>query len=360
MMPWKSSRLCLVPARHPGQQRGFLLITSVVLIVIAAVVLGVMVFLSTTGNQATVRHLNSKQALFIAEAGIEKAIRNWKLSLNPPTPYTGEPTTPFANGTFTVTIDSTDFSGAPLPADQLRFISVGTAAGGVAMRVAEAIAGPENLLPTSANADFNELSGVCRYDLGCQPSGWNLQPSVPPSRSPQYDYSPWDDCGGLPEPGYPAVNNVPCSTTGVWDRASFARKGWNGGGSSTNAGNFVFSPAVTVIAPSTLTLRFDYYLNRLGAGGAPNEMQLTFRLRTSTETWTSSPDPFFAALEEQWAQGEVTFDITGTGTKQIETLEFDFELKAGQPKQAWLDNFVLGTGAGPPNMEVKAWREDYQ
>jgi len=226
--------------------------------------------------------------------------------------------------------------------------------------VAEAIAGPENLLPTSANADFNEPSGVCRYDLGCQPSGWNLQPSVPPSRSPQYDYSPWDDCGGLPEPGYPAVNNVPCSTTGVWDRASFARKGWNGGGSSTNAGNFVFSPAVTVIAPSTLTLRFDYYLNRLGAGGAPNEMQLTFRLRTSTETWASSPNPFYAALEEQWAQGEVTFDITGTGTKQIETLEFDFELKAGQPKQAWLDNFVLGTGAGPPNMEIKAWREDYQ
>jgi hypothetical protein len=345
-----------VLAREAGKQRGFLLIAAVVLIVAAALVLTVMVFLSTTGNLSTARHVSSKQALFIAESGIEKGIREWKL--NPV--YPGETDTPFANGSFTVTTRSTDFSGAPLPADRLRFISTGTVGSGVALRVAEAIAGPENLLPTSANSDFNADPGQCRYDLGCQPDGWDLQPAVPANKSPQYDYSPWDDCAGLPEPGYPAINNVPCSTTGAWDRAAFARKGWNGAGSSTSAGNFTFSPPVSVIAPATLTLRFDYYLNRLGAGGAPNEMQLTFRLKTATETWTSSPDPFYAALEEQWAQGEVTFAITGTGTKLIQTLEFDFELKAGQPKQAWLDNMVLGSGAGPPNLEIKAWREDYQ
>lgn len=352
----RPAKASLVLAREAGKQQGFLLIAAVVLIVAAALVLTVMVFLSTTGNLSTARHLSSKQALFVAESGIEKGIREWKLS----PVYTGETDTPFANGSFTVTTSSTDFSGAPLPADQLRFISVGTAAGGVAMRVADVIAGPENLLPTSANSDFNAQPGVCRYDLGCQPDGWNLQPAVPPSRSPLYDYSPWDDCRGPPEPGYPAINNVPCSTTGLWDRAAFARKGWNGAGSSTSAGNFTFSPPVTVIAPSTLTLRFDYYFNRLGAGAAGNEMELTFRLKTAAETWTSSPTPFYAVLEEQWAQGQVTFAITGTGTKQIETLEFDFELKPGQPKQAWVDNLVLQTGAGPPNLEIKAWREDYQ
>ncbi|MDH3371351.1 MAG: hypothetical protein OEM31_08485, partial [Gammaproteobacteria bacterium] len=230
MMPWKSSRLCLVPAHYPGQQRGFLLITSVVMIVIAAVVLSVMVFLSTTGNQATVRHLSSKQALFIAEAGIEKAIRNWKLSLNPPTPYTGEPTTPFANGTFTVTIDSTDFSGAPLPADQLRFISVGTAAGGVAMRVAEAIAGPENLLPSVVNANFNLAPQTpCNYFPAppptCMPTSWVLNPT------PALAFQPWDETGG-PD----------------GSRAAYANKPSPGPSTATSAGNLAFSPPVTVFA----------------------------------------------------------------------------------------------------------------
>jgi hypothetical protein len=356
-VPANPAQVPPVPVRGAGRQRGFLLIAAVVLIVAAALVLTVLVFLSTTGNMSAAGHMSAKQALFIAESGIEKGIREWKL--NPA--YTGETNTPFANGSFTVTTSPNDYSGTtPLPSGRLRFLSVGTVAGGVATRTVNAIAGPENLLPTSANSDFNADPGECRYDLGCQPDGWDLQPAVPANKSPQYDYSPWDDCAELPEPGYPAINNVPCSTTGAWDRAAFARKGWNGAGSSTSAGNFTFSPPVSVTAPATLTLRFDYYLNRLGAGGAPNEMQMTFRLKTATETWTSSPDPFYAALEEQWAQGEVTFAITGTGTKLIQTLEFDFELKAGQPKQAWLDNLVLGSGAGPPNLEIKAWREDYQ
>ena len=46
-----------------------------VLIVVAALVLTVMVYFSVTGNQATVRHLGSKQALFVAESGLERGTR---------------------------------------------------------------------------------------------------------------------------------------------------------------------------------------------------------------------------------------------------------------------------------------------
>jgi len=60
---------------NPARQRGFLLIISVVLIVVAALALTVMVYFSVTGNQATVRHLSSKQALFVAESGLERGTR---------------------------------------------------------------------------------------------------------------------------------------------------------------------------------------------------------------------------------------------------------------------------------------------
>lgn len=70
-----SSANRITSLRSTRQQQGFLLMTAVVLIVIAALVLTVMVFFSITGNQATVRHLGSKQALFIAGTGLERGVR---------------------------------------------------------------------------------------------------------------------------------------------------------------------------------------------------------------------------------------------------------------------------------------------
>ena len=57
-----------------GAQRGFLLLTAVVLIVVAALVLTVMVYFSVTSSEATSRHLSSKQALFIAGTGLEHGV----------------------------------------------------------------------------------------------------------------------------------------------------------------------------------------------------------------------------------------------------------------------------------------------
>lgn len=55
-------------------QRGFLLITSVVLITVAALLLTIMLFLGVTGNESSVDHSRSQQALFIAESGSERAL----------------------------------------------------------------------------------------------------------------------------------------------------------------------------------------------------------------------------------------------------------------------------------------------
>jgi type II secretory pathway pseudopilin PulG len=133
-------------SRFPGRQQGFLLITAVVLIVIAALLLSVMVFFSATGNQATARHLSSKQALFIAESGIEYATRQYVTSAAPCSRLTPE-TRSFANGVFTIADGNTPavFNPAmsfdnvtPLPSGRCRLRATGTS--GDAARRVEAIA----------------------------------------------------------------------------------------------------------------------------------------------------------------------------------------------------------------------------
>lgn len=59
------------PGSMPDRQRGFLMIVAVVLIVIAALVLTTMVYLSATSNDSGAGNLQSGQALFVAESGLE-------------------------------------------------------------------------------------------------------------------------------------------------------------------------------------------------------------------------------------------------------------------------------------------------
>jgi len=67
-----------MPARRfAGTQRGFLLVTAVVLIVIAALLISVMVFLSATNTESGASNTQSAQALFIAESGMERALHGF-------------------------------------------------------------------------------------------------------------------------------------------------------------------------------------------------------------------------------------------------------------------------------------------
>jgi hypothetical protein len=299
---------------------------AVVLIVIAALLLTVMLFLGVAGNESSAAHSQSKQALFIAESGLEKGAREFSLN----SAYAGETGTTFANGSFDITTSTTDFSVNTLPLGHTRLHSVGQVAGGAASRTAETIVGPENLLPLSANADFNAPAGACSPP--CKPTNWILDVE------PLGAFVPWQDAGG---PETPAT------------RAAYADKPSPGNSTATNAGNFTFSSPVIVTAPTTLQMSFDYKVVTSGPTG--QEMQLTFTLTDGTTMWTAPR--FDSGNTTTYQSGSVTFTITGTGTKSITNLGFSLFLKSGQPKEAWLDNLALTTGSGPPKIEVKAWRE---
>jgi hypothetical protein len=104
-----------IAPRLAGTQRGFLLVTAVVLIVIAALILTVMLFLNATGTDSSVGHLQSGQALFVADSGTEYEQRNlarnldWYRSVSDPMPST---TRSFGAGSFTVSTN--------LPATKLK------------------------------------------------------------------------------------------------------------------------------------------------------------------------------------------------------------------------------------------------
>jgi hypothetical protein len=105
-------------------QRGFLLMTAVVLIVVAALVLTVMVFLGVTGTESSVGHSQSGQALFVGGSGLEYEQRrlaqnvDWYRSTSDPMPGT---TQALGAGSFTV------YSNLPATMLRRRVVSGSTA-----------------------------------------------------------------------------------------------------------------------------------------------------------------------------------------------------------------------------------------
>jgi len=321
--------------RQRKAQRGFLLITAVVLVVVVSLLVGAMAFMFVTGSQSGADNLQSGQALFIAEAGLERALRQKTLS----SAYTGETNTSYANGSFTITTYSTDFSGNPLLTGWVRMMSVGTTSTGGASRTVEAIVGAQNLFPPAANADFNSTSppntNPCVIG-SCTPANWNL------STTPAGVFQPWDDTGGPETPP---------------TRAAYAVKPTTGTSTATNAGSFAFLTPMVVTAPTTLSLTFNYKVVTTGA--TSSEVQLTFTTTDGTTTWTATPAPFNSGNTGTYQTGSVSFSITGTGTKSLNSLAFTMFLKAGQPKQAWLDNLSLNSGSGTAPLSIRYWREDF-
>lgn len=119
--------------RTASTQRGFLLIVAVVLIAVAGAMAVVIITLTAGSGQAGGSHVESTQALFIAESGLEKGMHERSLS----NAYVGEGPTAMGQGSYTITVTTTDSSGNPLPVGQQRIVSVGQV--GNAQRTIEAI-----------------------------------------------------------------------------------------------------------------------------------------------------------------------------------------------------------------------------
>ncbi len=140
--------------KSPGAQRGSLLIVAVVMIVVMGFLGSAVAFLATSQVSSNVNQAHASKALFIAESGLERGMRQWSLS---PSTYTGEGPVVFADGDFTISVSTNDASGNPLPANQRRISSSGRVAtqGGNAVRVTEVIA---EISAAGVSEPFNDIS----------------------------------------------------------------------------------------------------------------------------------------------------------------------------------------------------------
>ncbi len=390
------------------KNRGFVLIAAIILIVVAAAMAAALATLVSDSTRSGALHIGSGQSLYAAEAGVERGIyeRN-RSSWNCITPATqtgtvgsGGASTGYSVSCVTYLVTTTltsaisnsstvipvaslvgiapygrvkigteyiDYpatsttacgafatpclvnarrgvenstaaahsSAASVNQDQAILTSVGSGGfDGTTRTLSRVMAAAATILPPSANANFNAQAGVCN-PASCSPTGWLL------SASGDSSGQRWDDTGG-PDGSRSAVVVKPS----------------NGPTAGTTAGQFTFSPSITITGPTTLTFTFDYK-HEFGEP-ASGTMSLTFVIREEapgTNSWTSAV--FEAGRSPGYRSGSVTMSIPQTGTFSINKMEFSLVAKAGQAKTIYLDNIAL-TGAGASgNKVVRLWRESF-
>ena len=167
-------------------------------------------FITQTSNSSD--FFQSRAVLLLAESGLEKA--KYELSINPA--YSGETATTFANGTFSTSVLTTDFTGAALPSGQLRINSIGS-------------------LATSGSAVINRTVEAIITLGGGTITTWAAGKN---GRLYQWDGSQWDR---ISAPFTFDINAIHCSSAndcwfvgdngniGHWNGTAFStsRPGWN-------------------------------------------------------------------------------------------------------------------------------------
>jgi hypothetical protein len=344
----------------PHAQRGAatIAITFLVLLLIGAALATLFGQTGSSVADATMAEQQA-QALFIAEAGVSRAVRVYghdtstsacaNLSTSSPGPYS------FGAGTFSFN-SSTSFTETTSDNKYFAYAKCRVRITGKAGNVSRVI--EANLLksstgfPPAANMDFNQPSGTCNAP-GCTPTNWNFN-----VLSNAVNTQAWTDSGGK------------TSTRGLYLRKQ------NGPTTGTAAGGYNFDPPITRLGGSTLHLDFDY---KNVIGGGANKMSLVFTLyekavpAKSGRRWTTTV--FYSGnTSGNWmrsgtsgapASPSVTLNNTLLNEKiYINAVDFTLSLDSGNDYETWLDNIQIDGEETSFTSEERAlvteWREVVQ
>jgi photosystem II stability/assembly factor-like uncharacterized protein len=104
------------------KQHGYLSVVAAMLIVFVSMITLTSVYVVGTKTQSANELATSERAFYIAEAGLEYGIYQYKQDNN----YSGTTNQSFAEGSFTITTSNQDFNNVTLPSGQVRLISAGS------------------------------------------------------------------------------------------------------------------------------------------------------------------------------------------------------------------------------------------
>ena len=227
------------------------------------------------------RQLDSVEALFLAESGIEHIGYRFVTSGSPAVCTdaqmgVGEADVALGRGAFRVLATfTTDWDGDTLPATMCRVRVQGEITASKVKRTIETLVATEDdfISISSLNPNFNNAPyDDTRVDDGLtanKPANWDLT-----GGTQGLAYIAWDQNGGNSD------NNLTCKTdaTITCNRAAFARKTTSGSGTASSGGAFTIPDAtpIMIYAPKTLRLTFDFRV--WTRGNSDQEMQFSPRL----------------------------------------------------------------------------------
>ena len=225
------------------------------------------------------RQIDSVEALFLAESGIEHIGYRFVTSGSPAVCTdaqmgVGEADVTVGRGAFRVLATfTTDWDGDTLPATMCRVRVQGEITASKVKRTIETLVATEDdfISISSMNPNFNTSPyDNTRVDDGITPpDNWTLT-----GGTQGLAYIAWDQNGGNSD------NNITCKTdaTLVCNRAAFARKTTAGSGTASSGGAFTVPLAtpIMIYAPKTLRLTFDFRV--WTRGNSDQEMQFSPRL----------------------------------------------------------------------------------
>ena len=376
-------------------ERGASLLIPVILILTAGAFATVVAANQSGGDIAgSEAQADSTEALFLAETGVERAMRRF-LAGQPCTaaglaqpPITDLSSLGIATGrSITITAGAssgTDFAGAALPATQCRVQVTGTVSRNNVSRTVQAIIDRnDNLAGAPAVAGFDNPAGAVNA-----PASW---------AGGGYDYTGGNVAG--------AVNPPNCT------RSAYIVKPRQGGGANAASSAGTAPMRFSVSLPATVLVRFDYRMVRIansgsnacvsasGAGacpgaadptspaGAAGDGEICFTLRDSagatynstkvevnqsaniplsvtgpacTPTTQQAPtNANYTPCGLRYNSGgaaAVRFTMAGAGTRSFDRLGFQMFIPAGgQPFEMWIDNVTVTPNATIGG--IAAWRD---
>jgi hypothetical protein len=358
----------------------------VVLLVLTVAAFAVIVAASQSGGDVYGSDANADgmQALFLAESGIERALKRFATgtacaALGVET-ITNLSTLGLGTTTHRIVIDtglSTDFAGVALPATQCRVRVTGTVLGRNISRTVHAIVdrnllgGITGAVPPAFNPAFNNplTAGA--------PSSWTL---TSPGAQPGYA-----DNGG------PDLEGATCS------RSAWVLKDRTNNYEARAMG--VATVNFTVTGGTATTVTFHYRINDRGpnagcagggadsgpadicGGAAGNDGTVCFRTTDSAGTnstatfngdatntqnvacpdTTGAPSVFAPCQTGYQAgyptKGSVTFNIGGGGTRTITSFRYMLRLQQGGRREMFLDHIEATNTTALGAAHVRLWRD---
>ena len=371
-----------------SRQRGAGLLIAVMLIVTVAA-FAVIVAASQSGSdiQANDAHADSVEALFLAEAGVERALKRYATgvaacgALGPETitDLTQLGITNPLGRTITILAGlTTDFSGTALPATQCRIQVTGTVTASNVARTVHAIVDRNLLGGVTGGVPFNPAFNN-PTTLGA-PSSWTLaQPGTPATQL------------GYANDGGHEIEGATCS------RSAYLIKHLTN--NYTVRAEGLLNVNFTVTGGTATTVTYHYRFNSRGpngtcagggatagpadicAGAAGNPATLCFRTTDSTATNSTGTVNFaaptvtqavacldgggisvFAPCQNGYQGGYPTkatlnFNIAGAGTRTITAFRYMMRLQTGGRREMFLDHIEATNNTAIGAAHVRVWRD---